>query len=389
MSPLLFLFIGFYFVNGMYIGQNWDVLSTERTEQPKCVQIPRNFSLCYGIQYETMRLPNLLEHETLEEVIQQSDAWLSLIRLHCHPDTKLFLCSVFAPVCLPNMDKPIQPCQSLCQAVQQGCENRMQAYGFSWPDILDCKRFPADNDMCIKKPEVGEMREEQTGGSSSGSHSRMFPFSSVTSQRSTDVNGLKIESTTPLLTTSTPLTTQQAFNNVIAPSVASTVSTANLTTESSETKRACRSCVQVPTYENILDHFCRSNIVFKAKVRAMNASHLIVQRIQRVFKPTSSSRKSPKSIAQTIQITDSTHGENDCQCPMSSGNKRQSNNVLVMSNDSRTGGVINARLVLQWQQHDKTFKSAIRKFRKVDCGMLGREIRESALKKNMKLQTRP
>lgn len=74
----------------MYLGQNWGhVLGAERMEQPRCVEIPQNFSLCYGIQYSMMRIPNLLEHETLSEAIQQSDAWNSLLRLHCHADTKV------------------------------------------------------------------------------------------------------------------------------------------------------------------------------------------------------------------------------------------------------------------------------------------------------------
>lgn len=36
-----------------------------------------------------MRLPNLLDHEDLHEVIEQSSAWNSLLNLHCHPDTKV------------------------------------------------------------------------------------------------------------------------------------------------------------------------------------------------------------------------------------------------------------------------------------------------------------
>ena len=36
-----------------------------------------------------MWLPNLLEHETLDEAIQQSSAWISLFRLHCHSHTKV------------------------------------------------------------------------------------------------------------------------------------------------------------------------------------------------------------------------------------------------------------------------------------------------------------
>ena len=146
-----------------------------------------------------MRLPNLLEHEELDEAIQQSDAWLSLLRLHCQPDTRLFLCSLFAPICLPNMDRPILPCRSLCLSVQQGCENRMQTYGFHWPDILRCDRFPVDNDMCIKPVQHASPSAQGNGKSVAG----------------------------------------------------------------------CKSCSQVPTFENIMDNFCRSTV----GKRLRNAMH--------------------------------------------------------------------------------------------------------------------
>lgn len=32
-----------------------------------------------------------------------------------------------------------------------------------------------------------------------------------------------------------------------------------LTTENADSKRECNSCSQIPTYENILDNFCRAN----------------------------------------------------------------------------------------------------------------------------------
>lgn len=65
---------------------------------PKCVPIPANLTLCNGIKYQQMRLPNLLLHETINEIIEQSSSWLQLLRIGCHPDTKLFLCSLFSPV---------------------------------------------------------------------------------------------------------------------------------------------------------------------------------------------------------------------------------------------------------------------------------------------------
>ena len=98
-----------------------------------------------------MRLPNLVEHDTLHEVTQQSMSWIPLLNIKCHPDTQLFLCSLFSPVCL---ERPIYPCRSLCQAVRAGCEGRMQAYGFPWPPMLDCDKFPLDNDMCITSQSV-------------------------------------------------------------------------------------------------------------------------------------------------------------------------------------------------------------------------------------------
>lgn len=117
-----------------------------RPMQPTCVDIPRNMSLCHEIGYNKMRLPNLLDHDTMAEVSQQAASWVPLLNVRCHPDTQLFLCSLFSPVCL---DRPIYPCRSLCEKVKQGCEGRMQTYGFPWPDMFKCEKFPLDNDMCI------------------------------------------------------------------------------------------------------------------------------------------------------------------------------------------------------------------------------------------------
>ncbi|VDN28802.1 unnamed protein product, partial [Cylicostephanus goldi] len=101
-----------------YLSESW-MLSSERPSGPRCVPIPHNLTICYGMQYNQMRLPNLLEHETINEAIHQSSDWKSLLQLNCHPDTQLFLCSLFAPICLPTMDKEILPCRSLCEAVKQ------------------------------------------------------------------------------------------------------------------------------------------------------------------------------------------------------------------------------------------------------------------------------
>src|SRR6218665_1704610 len=114
--------------------------------QAKCIAIPVNMTLCHGAGYSEMRLPNLLDHESLETASRQAESWVPLLNIRCHPDTQVFLCSLFAPVCL---DHPIWPCRSLCQVIQTGCEPLMLRYGFPWPEMLSCEKFPIDNDLCV------------------------------------------------------------------------------------------------------------------------------------------------------------------------------------------------------------------------------------------------
>lgn len=139
----------------MSLSSDWDVLG-DQVHQPKCVAIPERLTLCRNIGYKEMRLPNLLDHESLNEVLDQAKVWVPLINLHCHPDTKLFLCSLYSPVCL---EKPIYPCKSLCEGVKRGCEERINNYGYPWPEILRCDKFPEDSDLCIGQ--VNGLEEDQ------------------------------------------------------------------------------------------------------------------------------------------------------------------------------------------------------------------------------------
>ncbi|KAJ8016337.1 hypothetical protein DPEC_G00006140 [Dallia pectoralis] len=93
-----------------------------------------------------MRIPNLLGHESPGEAVQQSASWLPLLARECHPDARMFLCSLFAPICL---DRFVSPCRSLCESVRDSCAPIMACYGYPWPDILRCDKFPDDHLMCI------------------------------------------------------------------------------------------------------------------------------------------------------------------------------------------------------------------------------------------------
>ncbi|KAM3872521.1 secreted frizzled-related protein 5 [Diretmus argenteus] len=122
-------------------GGHWEPRSSSR-----CVPIPTGMALCQSIGYDTMRMPNLLGHESPSEAVQQSASWLPLLARECHPDARIFLCSLFAPICL---DRFVSPCRSLCESVRDSCAPIMGCYGYPWPEILNCDQFPADHLMCI------------------------------------------------------------------------------------------------------------------------------------------------------------------------------------------------------------------------------------------------
>ncbi|XP_076846860.1 secreted frizzled-related protein 2 [Brachyhypopomus gauderio] len=149
----MILAVMFAFALPGYLGAIQGIYSFDQPElyqkKRNCKPIPASLHLCHDIEYTDMRLPNLLGHETMNEVLQQASSWIPLVQKQCNPDTKKFLCSLFAPVCLDELDEPIQPCRSLCESVKIGCAPVMAAFGFPWPEMLDCDRFPQDNDLCI------------------------------------------------------------------------------------------------------------------------------------------------------------------------------------------------------------------------------------------------
>ncbi|XP_042606680.1 secreted frizzled-related protein 5 isoform X2 [Cyprinus carpio] len=141
----------------------------EHQGSSRCVPIPSNMALCQGLGYNSMRIPNLLGHESPAEAVQQSTSWLPLLARECHPHARIFLCSLFSPVCLERI---ISPCRSLCVSVRDSCAPIMSCYGYPWPRILQCDQFPKDHLMCISS--VAHM---QNGTSNDG---RVVPRASCT-----------------------------------------------------------------------------------------------------------------------------------------------------------------------------------------------------------------
>ncbi|VDP75440.1 unnamed protein product [Echinostoma caproni] len=125
----------------------------------RCLPIPANMSLCQNVGYRRMVLPNYLQHEELKEAVDQSQVWVSLAHTECHPDLTKFLCALYAPVCVEEFpEQLIHPCSDLCEDVRQSCLPKMLQFGFGWPEIVKCSRFPASSTkMCV--PLTAKKRE--------------------------------------------------------------------------------------------------------------------------------------------------------------------------------------------------------------------------------------
>ncbi|THD25582.1 Frizzled 1 [Fasciola hepatica] len=116
-------------------------------ETPKCEAI--RVKACQDLPYNITIFPNDMGQSTQEEALQEINQFSSLIRIKCSPSLKLFLCSLYFPVCTV-MKNPLPPCRSLCEQNRKDCEPLMRGFNFQWPAMMDCARFPEDS-LCISE----------------------------------------------------------------------------------------------------------------------------------------------------------------------------------------------------------------------------------------------
>jgi len=295
---------------------DWSALAEDR--QPTCVAIPSNMSLCTNIGYNKMRLPNLLEHDTIQEASQQAAYWVPLIQSNCSEHTKLFLCSLFAPVCL---DRPIYPCRSLCQKVKAGCEGTMKSRGFPWPPMLDCNKFPLDNDMCITsqaESEQNRKKEEEKKNAKAGS---------AKSGNKADGNAA----------------TATAKNN----------------NQDGNTNCQAKVCNEAPTKQNILTNYCEADFVVKMKFKSVKRRSLRGRKVNTVYKTWKRNGDFRKLRKPRLQL------EADHQCCskwIQTHSRRQRFLVMGKNLDNR----LVPTFIVPWSR-DKEMKQARKMFKQIDC----------------------
>ncbi|KAJ8916829.1 hypothetical protein NQ315_005836 [Exocentrus adspersus] len=141
---MMFLLLLFVFL--------WDVSVSEpllRTCEPIRVE------MCTGLGYNMTGMPNLGGNDIQQEADYNLKSFSPLIQYGCSQHLKLFLCSVYVPMCTEKVANPIGPCRGLCESVRSRCYPVLQGFGFPWPDALNCSRFPVENNhehMCMEGP---------------------------------------------------------------------------------------------------------------------------------------------------------------------------------------------------------------------------------------------
>lgn len=105
---------------------------------------PLRITMCKSLPYNETHFPNLLGHETQNEANVEITSFKPLVSVNCSSDLRRFLCSVYAPICVPISGtlRLLPPCRHNCKRVKKGCIKILKQYGFKWPDALKCSKFP-------------------------------------------------------------------------------------------------------------------------------------------------------------------------------------------------------------------------------------------------------
>lgn len=126
---------------------------------------PITINLCLHLPYNQTMMPNLLKHQKQEDAGLDIHQYAPLVKVHCSPDLRFFLCLMYAPVCT-ILEKPLPPCRSICERARSGCERIMRNFGFQWPPSFDCSKLPEYGDdpevLCVGTNETSPSRGPTT-----------------------------------------------------------------------------------------------------------------------------------------------------------------------------------------------------------------------------------
>jgi len=120
---------------------------------------PVRMKMCNDLDpqnYVRTSFPNFMNHSSQDVAQRELSHYSGIIDSGCSSVLKMFLCTLYIPICKIGVGQRIPPCKSLCQAARSGCEPLLNSAHIRWPHSMDCDRFPDENsgDLCISQPET-------------------------------------------------------------------------------------------------------------------------------------------------------------------------------------------------------------------------------------------
>ncbi|CDQ68701.1 unnamed protein product [Oncorhynchus mykiss] len=73
--------------------------------------------------------------------VKETTPFHPMVNLQCSEDLRMFLCALYAPVCI-EYGRVSMPCRALCHRAKRDCHKLMEMFGVTWPDEIECSRFP-------------------------------------------------------------------------------------------------------------------------------------------------------------------------------------------------------------------------------------------------------
>ncbi|KAL0969308.1 hypothetical protein UPYG_G00225350 [Umbra pygmaea] len=102
---------------------------------------PIGLRMCQDLPYNATFMPNLLNHYDQQTAALAMEPFHPMVNLQCSDDLRMFLCALYAPVCM-EYGRVSMPCRALCHRVKIDCHMLMEMFGVTWPDEIECSRFP-------------------------------------------------------------------------------------------------------------------------------------------------------------------------------------------------------------------------------------------------------
>uniref|UniRef100_A0A1A8JNR5 Frizzled-3 n=3 Tax=Nothobranchius kuhntae TaxID=321403 RepID=A0A1A8JNR5_NOTKU len=111
---------------------------------------PITLRMCQGLSYNSTFMPNMLNHYDQQTAALAMEPFHPMVNLRCSPELRMFLCALYAPVCM-EYGRVTLPCRRLCLQARSDCYKLMEMFGVVWPEEMNCDRFP-DCDESYPRP---------------------------------------------------------------------------------------------------------------------------------------------------------------------------------------------------------------------------------------------